>query len=69
VTTTNVDKGGFQSMSAEVRSVIEPDQLIPKSVDEGRLLRGRARRDEGKRYTETGIMVRLKDISQMSGLF
>lgn len=56
-------------MSAEVRSVIEPDQLIPKSVDEGRLLRGRARRDEGKRYTETGIMVRLKDISQMSGLF
>lgn len=68
VTTQSVDRGGHLSTSAELRSVIEPDQLIPKDIDHGRLLRGRARRDEGKRYTEAGIMVTLRDIAAIPGL-
>ena len=61
----SVDSIGRQTQTSEKADVITASDLLPRSVDEGRLLRGRRPGDRSPAVNEGGLLVVLKDISQM----
>lgn len=59
----STDHLGKQSMSSEMADVMSAQDLLPKSIDEGRLIRGRKPREKG--HKEAGLLVQLRDLSEM----
>lgn len=64
---TSTDHRGNQSQSAEKGDTIAATDLLPKSMSEGRLLRGRAAGDTSEGLREAGLLVQLLDFSQILG--
>lgn len=62
----SVDHVGRQTQSSERADVITASDLLPRSIDEGRLLRGRRPGDDSPAVNEGGLLVTLLDISKMN---
>ncbi|MDK8768956.1 TraM recognition domain-containing protein [Corynebacterium freneyi] len=62
----SVDSIGRQTQSSERADVITASDLLPRSIDEGRLLRGRRPGDDSPAVNEGGLLVTLLDISKMN---
>ena len=64
---TSTDHAGKQSQSSELADTLHGSDLLPTSIDQGRLLRG-ARPEDSANPTvrEAGLLVQLVDISQLS---
>ncbi len=54
-----------QSQSTEKGEAVMATSLLPQSIDEGRLLRGRRPGDNSSKVHEEGLLVQLIDISQI----
>lgn len=59
----STDHLGRQSQSVEKSDAVAATDLLPRSIDEGRLLRGSRPGQQGRQ--EAGLLVRLIDISQL----
>ncbi|MGN0094850.1 MAG: type IV secretory system conjugative DNA transfer family protein [Corynebacterium sp.] len=62
-TKTSTDGQGRQSQSAEMVDTTAATDLLPRSINEGRLLRGR--RPGESTHKEAGLLVELRDISEL----
>ena len=62
---SSVDHSQRQSMSTERVATLEAVDLLPRSIDQGRLLRG-SRPGETGTINEAGLLVDLHDISQIA---
>ena len=62
----SVDSIGRQTQSSERADDITASDLLPRSIDEGRLLRGRRPGDDSPAVSEGGLLVTLLDISKMN---
>lgn len=61
----STDDFGRRTQSGERTEVIEATDLLPRSIDEARLLRGRRPGDDAAAVNEAGLLVSLVDISRM----
>lgn len=59
----STDHLGKQSMSSEMADTMVAQDLLPRSMDEGRLLRGKKPGEKG--HKEAGLLVQLRDISEL----
>ena len=62
---TGIDHRGHHSQSSDKVSTLSSYELLPKSIDEGRLLRGSRPGETSAAVNEAGLLVRLADISQI----
>lgn len=62
-TKISTDPQGKQSFSTEMVDIMQAQDLLPKNIDEARLLRGKKPGD--KTHKEAGVLVALKDISEL----
>ncbi|MEJ6549502.1 TraM recognition domain-containing protein [Corynebacterium sp. USCH3] len=61
----SMDARGQLSQQGQQQTTFESSQLMPTSIDTGRLLRGRPVGDSGPMVSPEGLLVDLADISQM----
>lgn len=65
-TKTSQDHLGKQSISSDKAETLRATDLLPKSINEGRLLRGKRPGDTAPKVNEAGLLVELVDISQLT---
>lgn len=62
---TSTDHLGRQSQSSDKAETLAATDLLPRSIDEGRLLRGKRPEETSAGINEAGLMVQLVDISEI----